>query len=108
MKYLLSIANDLNARKKAIVLKKYGIPAIGLWGIYAVKEDWIPWMIKRFERRYLVYDADNWAVLQSANKQADRLQALPVFPPGKPDDLLTSGAMTPGQFTAMLRSSHRG
>lgn len=97
-KYVVFVEGE----KKAIVLKSHGIPAIGLWGIYAVKDEWIPWLEKRFEKRYLVYDADNWNVILSTYTQAERLMAKPVFTAGKPDDLITSGKMTPEAFIQLL------
>lgn len=95
----------IEGEKKAIVLQEHGIPAIGLWGIHAVKEEWAPWIIHRFEKRYLVYDADNWGVIQATYKQAERLQAKPAFLnlPGKADDLLVAGKITPGELMEQVR-----
>jgi len=88
----------VEGEKKAIVLKRFGIPAIGLWGIYSVKDEWVPWLNKRFEKRYLVYDTDNWNVIETAVSQAERMNATVVFMPGKPDELLISREMTPKKF----------
>jgi hypothetical protein len=95
----------IEGEKKAIVLQRYGIPAIGLWGIYAVKQRWIPWLTRRFEKRYLVYDADNWGVISATYHQAKVLKAKPVFLnlPGKVDDLLVSGQMTADELIRQIK-----
>jgi hypothetical protein len=95
----------IEGEKKAIVLKDHGIPAIGLWGIHMLKDEWIPWIINRFPKRYLVYDADNWGVIQATYKQAERLQAKPAFLnlPGKADDVLAAGKITAKEFMEQIK-----
>jgi len=86
----------VEGEKKAIVLQEIGIPAIGLWGIHALKDKWIPWFKKRFDKRYLLFDADNWGVIQSSYRQAEKIDAKTIFldKPGKVDDLILKGNIT--------------
>jgi hypothetical protein len=84
----------VEGEKKAIVLKDHGIPAIGIWGVNMFKSEWMPWTIKRFERRYVLFDSDNWHVMMAAERLAKDIQGAPIYLKGKPDDLLVSGQIT--------------
>lgn len=92
----------LEGEKKAIVLKEHGIPAIGLWGINNVKDEWIEFWKTRFERRYIMFDGDNWNVINQAIRYEDRMSARAVFLHKKPDDALVSGKITAHKILFML------
>jgi hypothetical protein len=84
----------VEGEKKAIVLRNHGVPAIGLWGIHGIKEEWIPWFLERFDRRYLMFDGDNVNIMLLTYREAERIQAKPVFLDDKPDDLLNAELIT--------------
>ena len=92
----------VEGEKKAIILRQDGIPAVGLWGTHNISDSWMPWFYKRFDKRYLMFDADNPSVVRAAQRAAKRFKAKPVFPPGKPDDLLRHGHMTAKQMIRLL------
>jgi hypothetical protein len=92
----------LEGEKKSIVLKEHGIPAIGLWGINNLKDDWIEFWKTRFDRRYILFDGDNWNVINTAIRYENRLDARAVFLHEKPDDALVQGRVSTNDILYML------
>jgi hypothetical protein len=98
--------------KKAIVLYQYGFNSLGLWGIETFQDSWLPdvrrW-IKNAISAAIVFDheADEtkrkhiWDVgKRLAEKLGIPHVKLPM--PGKVDDLLVQGKISPEKFSMLI------
>jgi len=94
----------LEGEKKAAVMRRFGFPSAGLFGVNNFSDHWIPQFKQRFSQLFVMFDSDNPGVVATAKRLAEKLGAKPVFPPGKPDDLLVAGHLTPQEMFCLLEA----
>ena len=88
--------------KKALNLYARGFSAIGLWGVWSWKKEWIPWLKKRYKHHIILFDGDNEGVRKAARELSNRLNGTSMFFGGKIDDLLNKGKITAEQLQYLV------
>jgi len=94
----------VEGEKKAAVMRRFGFPSAGLFGVNNFSKEWIPWFRNQFRQLFVMFDGDNPGVVATAKRLAKQLGAKPVFPPGKPDDLLVAGHLTTPEMRCLLEA----
>lgn len=89
----------VEGEKKAQVLHQEGIPALGIFGIHCIPNDWYPWLLNRYDKIVMIHEEawdGNKNVEGAINHLMTHLENITVLKlEGKPDSMLAHRELTP-------------
>ena len=97
----------VEGEKKAMMLHQEGIPALGMWGVWTIKNSWIPVLQKRYNKIFLVHEEaheKNEHVVGAIQHLRERLGPIlrVIELDGKPDTMLAHGEMSVVDFVRKI------